>query len=173
MITLRPAIREDISLLEYWDKQPHVRLSDGEEEFWDWQEELGVEVAWREQLVAELDGKPIGFVQIIDPYLEETHYWGEIEPNHRAIDIWIGEADYLNKGHGTQMMQQAITKCFAPDNVQAIMIDPLKSNRAAHRFYKRFGFKFHEERCFGKDECYVFRLTRTDWNSHSNNASIS
>ena len=163
MITLRKATKADIPLLEFWDEQPHVKLSDGEEEFWDWEDELGVEVSWREQLVAELDGKPIGFIQIIDPHLEETHYWGEIAPNQRAIDIWIGEADYLNKGYGTQMMNQAIIRCFKDIVVTKIVIDPLKSNEAAHRFYKRFGFEFVEERWFGKDECYVFELNRFNW----------
>ncbi len=165
MISLRHASKADIPLLEYWDEQPHVKLSDGDEEFWDWEEELGVSVPWREQLVAELDGKPIGFVQIIDPHLEETHYWGEIAPNLRAIDIWIGEVDYLNKGYGTQMMNQAIIRCFSTPKVTRIVIDPLKSNTKAHRFYKRFGFEFVEERWFGKDVCSVFQLDRSNWKS--------
>lgn len=163
MISLRHSSKADIPLLEYWDEQPHVKLSDGDEEFWDWEEELGITVPWREQLVAELDGKPIGFVQIIDPLLEETHYWGEIAPNLRAIDIWIGEVDYLNKGYGTQMMNQAINRCFSNSTVKSIVIDPLKSNTNAHRFYKRFGFEFVEERWFGKDECSVFQLDRSNW----------
>lgn len=40
-------------------------------------------------------------LQIIDPYEEETHYWGPIKKNKRAIDIWIGEEKNLNKGYGT------------------------------------------------------------------------
>jgi aminoglycoside 6'-N-acetyltransferase len=35
----------------------------------------------------------IGFVQIIDPAREESHYWGDAPGGLRAIDIWIGEAD--------------------------------------------------------------------------------
>jgi RimJ/RimL family protein N-acetyltransferase len=75
-------------------------------------------------------GRPIGFVQIIDPAREESHYWGDCEPNLRAIDIWIGEADCLNKGYGTQMMRLAIERCFADPSVTAILIDPLASNTA-------------------------------------------
>jgi len=48
--------------------------------------------------IAVLDGRPIGAMQIIDPFTEQTHYWGEIEPNLRAIDIWIGAAEDLGKG---------------------------------------------------------------------------
>lgn len=104
MITLRPATIDDLDILNYWDTQQHVIDSDPDDE-WNWETELLRLPEWRAQLVAELDGTPIGFVQIIDPYLEETHYWGTIAPNKRAIDIWIGEQQYLNKGYGTTMIQ--------------------------------------------------------------------
>jgi aminoglycoside 6'-N-acetyltransferase len=70
----------------------------------DWDTELPRNPDWRELLIGEIDGRGIGIVQIIDPAKEETHYWGEVERNLRAIDIWIGEKDDLGKGHGTQMM---------------------------------------------------------------------
>lgn len=117
---------------------------------------------WREQLIAEIDGKPIGFIQIIDPALEDSHYWGDAAPNLRAIDIWIGEATHLNQGYGTQMMNAAIARCFADPSVTAILIDPLANNTRAHRFYERFGFQFVERRQFGQDDCFVFRLERED-----------
>lgn len=158
-ITLRDASMEDLPLLLHWDEQPHVIASDPDDE-WEWEKELPLQVSWREQLVAELDGKPIGFVQIIDPYEEETHYWGEVEQNLRAIDIWIGEADNLNKGYGTQMMKLAIERCFAPPEVTKILIDPLASNIKAHRFYQRLGFNFVEERSFDGTSCFVYELLR-------------
>jgi aminoglycoside 6'-N-acetyltransferase len=159
---LRPANIDDLKVLEFWDTQAHVINSDPDDE-WNWAEELLYEPAWREQLMAEIDGKPIGFIQIIDPAEEESHYWGEIEPNLRAIDIWIGEAQNLGRGYGTQMMNLAIERCFAPANVQAILIDPLESNYKAHRFYERFGFQFVENRTFGLDNCRVYRLNRSEY----------
>ncbi|MAE85011.1 MAG: GNAT family N-acetyltransferase [Flammeovirgaceae bacterium] len=163
MIHLRQATSQDVPILNYWDTLPHVQESDGEDPSWDWENELGVAYPWREQLIAEVDGKSIGFIQIIDPKEEISHYWGEIGPNYRAIDIWIGEVDYLNKGYGTQMMTKAISICFEPPEVHNIIIDPLKSNTNAQRFYKRLGFEFVEERQFGYDECLVLQLTRTNW----------
>ena len=122
---------------------------------------------WRDQLVAELDGVPIGFVQILDPAEEETHYWGNVPANLRAIDIWIGEEAYLNKGHGTEIMRRAIERCFAPPEVTAILIDPLVSNTRSHRFYQRLGFAPIERRSFGADECLVHRLDRAVWTSRA------
>ena len=162
-ISFRKATVNDIELLRYWDEQPHLMASDPNDD-WRWREDLSKpQPEWREQLIAQVDGKPIGFVQIIDPAIEETHYWGAIEHNLRAIDIWIGEAEYLNKGYGTQMMTEAIERCFSVPEVAAIIIDPLTSNTDAIRFYKRLGFRFIEYRTFGMDECSVFRLERSDW----------
>ncbi len=100
----------------------------------------------------------------MNPALEETHYWGEIDSGYMAIDIWIGEATDLNQGYGTTMMSIAIEKCFADPTIHTIIIDPLKSNEDAHRFYRRLGFQFVEERLFNEDEeCYIFELKRSVW----------
>jgi aminoglycoside 6'-N-acetyltransferase len=161
-IKLREATINDLALLQHWDAQPHTIASDPSDD-WDWEVELIRTPSWREQLVAELDGRPIGFIQIIDPLLEETHYWGDTAPNQRAIDIWIGEADDLGKGYGTAMMQLAIERCFAAKSVNQILIDPLVSNTRAHKFYERIGFEFVELRRFNEDDCYVYKLTREKW----------
>ncbi|WP_350290108.1 GNAT family N-acetyltransferase [uncultured Croceitalea sp.] len=159
MISLRPATLKDLELLEYWDTQAHVIAGDPDDD-WDWKKELAVDPPWREQLIAELDGQAIGCIQIIDPVEEETHYWGEVPKNLRALDIWIGEAYHLNKGYGTQMMKQAIARCFSHPEVEKILIDPLKNNVKAHRFYERLGFKFVEERNFNGTACFVYELER-------------
>lgn len=161
-ITLRPATLDDVPTLRRWDEQPHVVASDPNDD-WHWEDEIPHTPPWREQLMAELDGRPIGFIQIIDLALEESHYWGEVEPNLRAVDIWIGEAGDLGQGHGTVMMRLALAHCFAPPAVTAVLIDPLAGNVRAHRFYERLGFRFVERRQFGLDDCFVYRLTRADY----------
>ena len=159
MIKLRPATINDLELLKFWDTKQHVIESDPEDD-WNWEIELNRNPAWREQLIAELKGEPIGFVQIIDSFQEETHYWGTVDQNKRAIDIWIGEEKNLNKGYGTKIMNLAIDRCFTNPQVDGILIDPLKSNIRAHRFYKRLGFEFVEERYLNDAACFVFELKR-------------
>lgn len=165
-ITLRTATIDDLAILEKWEKEPHVMAS-GIEDDWHWDVELQRNPVWREQLIAEVGGKPhgrpIGMVQIIDPLLEDTHYWGDCEPNLRAIDIWIGERDALGKGYGTVMMRLAMERCFANPAITAIIIDPLESNVRAQRFYERLGFRFVEKRRFDEDDCVVMRITREDF----------
>ncbi|NJK39081.1 MAG: acetyltransferase [Oscillatoriales cyanobacterium SM2_3_0] len=165
VVDLRSATPADLDLLRYWDEQPHVIASDPNDD-WGWEVELSRTPNWREQLIAEIEGRPVGFIQIIDPAREESHYWGDV-PNHlRAIDIWIGEKTDLGKGYGTQMMQLALASCFADPKVTGVLIDPLVNNTRAHRFYERLGFQFVEQRRFGDDNCCIYRLLRADWDAH-------
>lgn len=161
---LRPATLADVPALEAWDQQAHVINATGSDDgMYDWAAEIPRQVDWREFLIAEIDGRPIGMLQIIDPAREESHYWGEIGPDLRAIDIWIGDAADLGRGYGTEMMHLALARCFAPAEVTAVLIDPLVANTRAHRFYERMGFRRIERRLFGEDDCYVYRLERADW----------
>jgi aminoglycoside 6'-N-acetyltransferase len=169
-ITLRPMSLADVPLLDLWDRQPHVMAAtsddpDQPKAFGDtyWPDELALVGPDCQYLVAELDGRPIGAMQIIDPHTEVTHYWGEIEPNLRAIDIWIGSSEDLGKGYGETMMRRAFQMCFAKPAVTAIVIDPLASNIRAHKFYRRLGFIPEGRRMFGDDDCLVHRLTRLTW----------
>lgn len=166
MVCLRAATIQDLDILRYWDEQPHTIASDPNDD-WNWEVELCHTPNWREQLIAEREGQPIGFIQIIDPALEETHYWGHVPPNLRAIDIWIGEASDLGKGYGTEMMRLALEKCFANQQVEAVLLDPLVLNTRAIRFYERLGFRFVEHRWFDEDYCAVYRLDRADWIARS------
>jgi aminoglycoside 6'-N-acetyltransferase len=170
MIVLRPATLDDAPILKAWDKEPHVIKAtsddpDATEAFEGivWEDELARQSDLGRYYIAELHGRPIGAMQIIDPHLEPTHYWGEIAPNLRVVDIWIGVASELGKGHGAEMMRQALAICFADPAVTAVLIDPLASNTRAHKFYRRLGFKPLGRRLFGDDDCLVHQLTRTDW----------
>lgn len=161
-IIFRSATPADIGLLRYWDQQPHIIAAKAHDD-WGWEAELYKSPDWREQLIAEVDGRPIGFLEIIDPAREESHYWGDVPSNLRAIDIWIGEKEDLGKGYGTQMVQLALGRCFANQAISAVLVDPLANNVRSHRFYERLGFRFIERRRFGDDDCFVYRLDRAEY----------
>lgn len=191
-LTLRLATLGEVALFERWDREPHVIAAtsddpDAGQAFEDavWRDELAAPSPESFYLVAEVceDAgaikeqapgdfsaglkarlRPIGAMQIIDPALESTHYWGDIEPNLRALDIWIGERADLGRGFGSMMMYNAVTQCFDQPEVAAIVIDPLASNVRAHRFYQRLGFRPVGRRLFnGEDDCLVHRLDRKAW----------
>ena len=174
-IILRPATPSDVPLLDHWNRQPHVISATTDDqsaevafEGTSMADELASQDEHSRYFVAEMAGRPIGAMQMIDPHLERSHYWGEISPNLRALDIWIGEPDCLGKGYGEAMMRIAFQLCFADSNVTAIIIDPLASNVRAHRFYQRLGFKPVGRRQFDDDDCLVHELTREDWRARFN-----
>lgn len=157
-VTLREAVLDDLELLQRWAAEPHV--NEGVPvNAWDFEGDLRETSEFRYPLIAELDGRPIGFMQLLDAAKEETHYWGNIEPGTWAIDIWIGEPDCIGRGYGSRMMRMAIDKCFDDHHATAIVIDPMADNTRAHRFYERLGFVFQERRNFDDDDCFVYRLT--------------
>jgi len=57
----REASIADLTLLKYWDEQAHIIAADPNDD-WDWETELLRRPAWREQLIAESNSRPIGFL---------------------------------------------------------------------------------------------------------------
>jgi aminoglycoside 6'-N-acetyltransferase len=171
-ITLRKALVDDIPMLKFWDTQEHVIKCHSDDvkeiESDDWDTVIATPPDHTDYYITQLGEIPIGVMQIIDPALEESHYWGNVETNLKAVDIWIGEKENLNKGYGTQMMNLACEVCFRNPNVKEIIIDPLTSNINAIRFYERFGFSFVEKRMFEEDACSVYKLERDKWLKKSN-----
>lgn len=164
---LRRATLSDLSLLRRWNRNAHVVAATGGGDCWDWDEMLRCDPDWQEILIAETGGRPVGMMQIIDPAREEDHYWGDVEENLRAIDIWLGEPADLGRGLGTQMMRLALERCFADPTVRAVVVDPLADNVRVHTFYRRLGFREVGRRTFGTDDCLVLRLERADWDAPS------
>ena len=176
-VTLRPVTLDDVPLLDRWDLEPHVISAstdddDAEIAFggMNWPYEIAMQDGFYEYFIAEVDGRPSGAMPIIDPHNEKTPYWGEIEPNLRAVDNWIGDAADHGHGYGEEMMRIALRKCFAEPAVTAIVIDPLNSNTRAHKFYQRIGFKPTHRQTFGDDDCLVHKLTRADWEARYGDA---
>jgi aminoglycoside 6'-N-acetyltransferase len=166
-VSLRLASAADVATLETWDHEAGVVDAGGQDDDFDWRGEVSRDVDWREILIAEVEGRPIGALVIIDPAREESHYWGDCAADLRAIDIWIGEASMRGKGHGSSTMRQALARCFAEAHVRAVLIDPLARNSRAIRFYERLGFRRVGPRRFGDDECLVLRLDRATWQTAS------
>ena len=163
MVVLRPMRVEDVGLLARWDDDPDViaGLGGRGSDWYDWPAELARDVPWRELLIAEEDGRPIGFVQLIEASEEESHYWVDVEPGMWALDIWIGSPEDRGRGLGAQVMRAAIARTFEHPGAHTVVIDPKVSNRRAIAFYERLGFEPVGERDFDGDSCLVMRLAPT------------
>jgi aminoglycoside 6'-N-acetyltransferase len=160
-ITLRPATLNDVPLLNAWDEDPVVAASDPNDD-WNWETDTLVAQGLT-NLIAELDGRPIGFVQLTDLLRDASHYWGAPQSGKMAIDIWIGEPDVRGQGYGRAMMKLALGRCFADPTIDTVLIDPITTNTDAIAFYQRLGFTFLEHRQFGLDHCAVHIIDRATY----------
>lgn len=163
MVELRPMTIDDVALLVRWDDDPDVAAAIGGRgaDWYDWPAELVADVPWRELLIAEEDGRPIGFLNLTNAHEEESHYWGEIEAGTWAIDIWIGSPDDRGRGLGVEAMKLALGRLFDRHGAAMVVIDPAVDNRRAIAFYERLGFERVGVREFGDDESLVMRLFRS------------
>jgi aminoglycoside 6'-N-acetyltransferase len=163
VVELRSMTIDDVALLVRWDDDPDVAAALGGRgaDWYDWPTELVRDVPWREFLIAEEDGRPIGFVQLIDACEEESHYWGDIEPGTWALDIWIGSAGDRRRGLGSEVMKLAVRRAFDQHAAETVVIDPAVDNHRAISFYEKLGFERVGVREFGDDECLVMRLLRS------------
>jgi aminoglycoside 6'-N-acetyltransferase len=154
---------DDVALLVWWDDDPDVAAAIGGRgaEWYDWRAEFIRDVPWREFLIAEEDGRPIGFLQLVDARHEETHYWGDVEPGTWAVDIWIGSPGDRGRGLGAVAMKLALDRAFDLLGAETVVIDPAVDNRRAIAFYERLGFERVGVREFGADECLVMQLSRS------------
>ena len=160
-VTLRAVRPADIPLLQAWDNDPDVMAAVAPDGRRDWAQELQRDPRFTELLIAEAEGEPVAFVELCDAANEESHYWGDdVEDDAWALDIWIGNPQHRNRGLGSQIMQMALARCFDDHGASVVVIDPLASNTAAHRFYDRLGFQLVGPRWFDDDHCLVYRLVR-------------
>ena len=105
-VTVRPATLDDLALLRHWDEQAHVIASDPNDD-WNWAVELGRHPDWREQLIAEVHGRAVAFVQIIDPAREESHYWGEAPLTYARSTSGLGRLRTWEK----DMVRESCSSC--------------------------------------------------------------
>jgi aminoglycoside 6'-N-acetyltransferase len=107
----RPATLDDVPLLRRWDEDPDVVSSDPNDDG-RWEEELADVPDCGEPVIAGKEGRPVGFLDIIDRRRTESRSWGDVPPGLRAIDIWIGAPADRGGALGAEMMRQMIARCF-------------------------------------------------------------
>ncbi|AXV16928.1 GNAT family N-acetyltransferase [Neorhizobium sp. SOG26] len=142
---LRDVTRDDFPLLRQWLAEPHLA------EWWGGVEEelAGIEEAMESvetrPMIAELDGRPIAYLQYYDPHLEEDHPYQDQPKGTLGIDISIGPPELLGLGHGSAIIRQLAQELFA-SGVPRLVIDPDPDNIRAIRAYEKAGFRYVDSR---------------------------
>ena len=91
----------------------------------------------------EIEGHAVGFAQWYRVEDEAEWYPGlAIPPGTVALDVAIGDPDYVDQGHGRRLVLEFVhhvLRAAAPDCPE-VWIDPNPRNERAVRAYKAAGF---------------------------------
>ncbi|MGB8817861.1 MAG: GNAT family N-acetyltransferase [Rhizobiaceae bacterium] len=144
-ITFRAVTKKDAALLGRWIALPHWQEWWGEpaQELADIFSSLDSEAV--EPMIVELGGKPFAYAQTYDPHLEADHPYQDQPFGTIGVDISIGEAANLNKGHGSAILK-ALAELLFEEGTPRLIIDPDPTNAMAIRAYEKAGFKAFDTR---------------------------
>ena len=141
----RALTKADLPLVERWLAEPHVApwWDDPKKELEQIREHIdSVSV---EPLIVELNGRPIAYLQSYDPHMEDDHPYQDQPMGTLGIDLSIGIAELLGKGHGSAILQQFAEDLF-DEGAPRLIIDPDPDNARAIRAYEKAGFTAFDTR---------------------------
>ena len=135
----RPMTAADLPLIRRWLALPHVT------QWWgDPQEQYtlvsgDLDEPAMDQFVVSFAGNPFGYLQCYDLTAWNSGF-GQQPPGTRGIDLFIGEADMIERGHGS-----ALIRAFADGRLRQgaprMVTDPDPGNLRAVRAYEKAGFE--------------------------------
>ena len=134
----------DLSLIEGWLAQPHVRR------WWSPPDEALAEIKQIagdpafECFIVGLDGREVGYLQSYDPHVWSDHPFADRPRGSCGLDMFIGEPDMVGQGYGTRIVQAFVARLFAA-GVPEALIDPHPDNAAAIKAYAKAGFVAYGE----------------------------
>lgn len=160
VITFKSLGTEHFPLLLKWLEMPHVK------KWWDkeikWTPELiekkystyvkrykRLILATQEIIkpiypfIINVDGVDIGYIQCYDKHdfpPEQDYDTSWIPKGCAAIDWYIGELDYVDRGVGTKALNMFLNE-FVFKSFAGVFVDPDTVNVSAIRVYEKVGFK--------------------------------
>ena len=139
LYAFRPMTAADLPLVRRWLALPHVR------EWWgDPSEQYALvsgdlEEPAMDQFIVSERARDFGYLQCYDLTAWNSGF-GEHPKGTRGIDLFIGEPDMIERGHGS-----AFIRCFVDIRLKSgaprIVTDPDPSNARAVRAYAKAGFE--------------------------------
>ncbi|MGL4727502.1 MAG: GNAT family N-acetyltransferase [Bosea sp. (in: a-proteobacteria)] len=156
-LSLHPFTPVDIGLVEQWLAEPHLAR------FWltgpgDHATKLerhrsrfieAMEIAWLAPFTLRLrddggtDSEPQRIGAVFLRHVNAMPYWRShaIARETIGIDLFIGEAGLMGRGHGKRAIRLAAQAAFSDQEVKALMADPDPRNQSAIAAFKAAGFE--------------------------------
>ena len=140
----RPMTRADLPLIRRWLAEPHVR------EWWGDPEEQYALVSGdldepaMDQYVVSTDGTDFGYIQCYDLTAWNSGFGTQPEGT-RGIDLFIGDAKSVGRGHGPRLIALVVERLF-DEGRPCVITDPNPSNTQSIAAFRKAGFYAIEER---------------------------
>ena len=134
----REMTADDLPMIKRWLAAPHVR------EWWgDPSEQYALvsgdlEEPAMDQFIVSSDGRDFGYLQCYHLTAWNSGF-GEQLKGSRGIDLFIGEADMIEQGHGSLMIR-AFVDGYLQRGTPRMVTDPDPKNLRALRAYENAGF---------------------------------
>jgi aminoglycoside 6'-N-acetyltransferase len=132
-------ISADLPLIRRWLALPHVR------QWWGDPEEQHALVSGdllepaMDQYIFSTDGNSFGYLQCYDLAVWNVGF-GPQPAGTRGIDIFIGDPDMIERGHGSAVVRAFVEELLR-NGVPRVVTDPEPANRRAVHAYEKAGFE--------------------------------
>lgn len=144
-VSLRPVdIDNDVLLIHAWLADPEVNrwYSEGEHSLEHYRQKFAPEPTTHKFIMC-IDAIPVGYLQAYR-LSDEPEYAAQLGLDHDAvsIDLFIGNADYRNRGWGSVILRVALDQIvFGQMKAEFACINPDPENIRAVRSYEKAGFR--------------------------------
>ena len=169
MISFKRVSKDDISMIVFWIKQPHVlkwwisaQNKTDKEIYLKYHNRL--EDSSIQMYISYYNDIPIGYLQAYYVSDEMKHLYSI--DNGVEIDLFLGNIEYLGIGLGKRMLQEFISEIvFIEFNTDYVCIDPVVENEIARHVYETVGFRFVKTAIdeYSKEPTYYMLLCRKDF----------
>jgi aminoglycoside 6'-N-acetyltransferase len=135
-----PMSAADLPLVRRWLEQPHVAQwwGDPDVQFALVSEDLDHPAM--DQFIVAMQARPFAYLQCYDPTAWSDNGLGAQPNGTRGIDQFIGEADMIDRGHGSALIR-AFVDGLLTAGTPRVVTDPDPANTRAVRAYEKAGFQ--------------------------------
>ena len=127
-----------LGLIEQWLREPEVTKWYQDPDYIEDLED-GLSDSRIQMMIVFFKGLPFAFIQNYDIHRWPNHHLSYLPKGSRGIDTFIGEAEMIGHGHGTNYLRYSIASLFS-SKIPALGIDPSVTNYRAINTYKKTGF---------------------------------
>jgi aminoglycoside 6'-N-acetyltransferase len=135
----RPMTSADLPLVRCWLALPHVVewWGDPDEQYALVSSDLDEPAM--DQYIVSMAGNPFGYLQCYDLTAWNSGF-GTHPKGTRGIDLFIGEPDMIERGHGSALIRTFVDDRLK-DGAPRIVTDPDPANHRAVSAYEKAGFE--------------------------------